>query len=435
VIPVESDRPDYVEVFMPHGDLEAARRLAVVFLEPVGGFANPLAKIAEAFFFQLSHLQVEVVPSGIGQAYVRFRSHAAREEAMGREPLMHEDVRISLEREETAGRVPLRLQVCALLWASPLATEHVNPKGIAGLFCDFGDVLEIDSTCLTGSDMSAVRAVVGMESAAALPCDVWPKKGPWGTRVVEIKVVQVWPFAQSFVDGEYRPFFVGPPPPPFLHCLPLLHGVPRALASGGATAGAPARAAGSGGRRLGRALALCLSPCFSTRTPSAPRGVLAPPPSPASVSAISGLGSSLGWISGRSTLSSVSPRSMPRLRSSLVITELPDDVDFQTFSGSVDSSSAGAERLDVSPLVPVQRRSHRLKLKATDEHVDMTSKAVALRALKDKLVGCSARLQAYVGKNKTVQAAARGALDVKAVSDLQVAALDPMQMVQKVADV
>jgi hypothetical protein len=101
----------------------------------------------------------------------------------------------------------------------------------------------------------------------------------------------------------------------------------------------------------------------------------------------------------------------------------------------VDSSSDGAERLDVSALVPVQRRSHRLKLKASDEHVDMISKAVSLRALKDKLGGCSARLQAYVGKNKTVQAAARGALDVKAVSDLQAAALDPIQMVQKGSDV
>jgi hypothetical protein len=101
----------------------------------------------------------------------------------------------------------------------------------------------------------------------------------------------------------------------------------------------------------------------------------------------------------------------------------------------VANTGVDAERPSVSALVPVQRRSHRLKLKAKDVHVDMTSKAVTLRALKDKLVGCSARLQAHVGKNKTVQAAARGALGTKAVSDLQAAALDPIQMVKKGANV
>jgi hypothetical protein len=60
---------------------------------------------------------------------------------------------------------------------------------------------------------------------------------------------------------------------------------------------------------------------------------------------------------------------------------------------------------------------------------------VTLRALKDKLIGCSARLQAHVNKNKTPQAAARGALGMKAVSDLQAAALDPIQVVRNRANV
>ena len=125
------------------GDLEAARRLAVIWLEPASGFVNNGAAISEALFGRMRHLQFELVHSGIGAAYVRFQSHDARELAMQLVPIMHEDVRISFEREEEAQRVLVLDDVCALFWASPLAAENTNPAGIIALFSGFGKVLEI----------------------------------------------------------------------------------------------------------------------------------------------------------------------------------------------------------------------------------------------------------------------------------------------------
>jgi hypothetical protein len=177
-VPDSSERPDYVEVFMPPGDLEAVRRLAVVWLEPPNGFNDPPRSITAALFDTFPHLQFELVPSGIGAMYVRFRTHATREMALAVPFIMHEDVRITLQREELAGRTPTRANVCVLLQASPLAAEHVTPEGIVGLFTKFGEVMEIDPVCLLGRDMSSVKLVLLVEHARDIPNDVWPKRGP-----------------------------------------------------------------------------------------------------------------------------------------------------------------------------------------------------------------------------------------------------------------
>jgi hypothetical protein len=196
---------------MPPGDLDAARRLAVVWLEPDGGFSHPPRSITAALFKHFPHLQFELVPSGIGATYVRFRTFATREMAMAVPFIMHEGVRITLQREEEAGRTPVRADVCALCIATPLAAEHMTPEGITALFGRFGDVLEIDPICLLGRDMTYAKAVVLMESVRDMPNDIWPKRGPWGARVVEVEVVKVWPLEQAYLDGVYQPFFGSPP--------------------------------------------------------------------------------------------------------------------------------------------------------------------------------------------------------------------------------
>jgi hypothetical protein len=50
--------------------------------------------------------------------------------------------------------------------------------------------------------------------------------------------------------------------------------------------------------------------------------------------------------------------------------------------------------------VPVIRKSSCLAGKETKEYLDMVTKAVKFRELKDSLKFCSARLQAHVSKNK-----------------------------------
>jgi hypothetical protein len=47
-----------------------------------------------------------------------------------------------------------------------------------------------------------------------------------------------------------------------------------------------------------------------------------------------------------------------------------------------------------------RRKSGCLAAKESEKFVDMTTKAVKLRELKDDLKGCSSHLQAHVGKNK-----------------------------------
>jgi hypothetical protein len=43
--------------------------------------------------------------------------------------------------------------------------------------------------------------VLLVEDARVIHNDVWPKRGPWGSRVVEIEIVQVWPFERSLLNG------------------------------------------------------------------------------------------------------------------------------------------------------------------------------------------------------------------------------------------
>jgi organic hydroperoxide reductase OsmC/OhrA len=85
--------------------------------DPPQGFFNNSQSITVALMRALPRgIPFELVHSGLGACYVRFRTHAAREAAMELPAIMHEDVRITLEREEEAQRVPLkRRSVCSAL--------------------------------------------------------------------------------------------------------------------------------------------------------------------------------------------------------------------------------------------------------------------------------------------------------------------------------
>jgi hypothetical protein len=50
-----------MEIYMPPGDLEAARCLAVVWLDPPHGFSNNAQSISVALLRALSHVQFELV--------------------------------------------------------------------------------------------------------------------------------------------------------------------------------------------------------------------------------------------------------------------------------------------------------------------------------------------------------------------------------------
>jgi hypothetical protein len=179
-----SNRPDYLEVFMPAGDLEAAQRLAVVTIEPPNVFFPAHAGVRDALL--LSGLPFEVVGSSVGAKYMRFPSGAEREEAMRMQPFFHEDTRIDLFREEEYDRVVRTPGVCALVSVTGFQAEHVNPTGIPAMFSSFGKVLEIDPITLAGHDMASVCTVLLMYRSRDVTCDIGPVDGPWGSRTASV---------------------------------------------------------------------------------------------------------------------------------------------------------------------------------------------------------------------------------------------------------
>jgi hypothetical protein len=268
---------------MPPGDLEAARRLAVVLIEPPHAFINNEAAVRAALSHISTHLPFEVVGSSVGAMYLRFASGAERDSAIDMQPFTLDEARINLFPEETFGRVPRHARVCALVSATGFQAEHVNPAGIAGMFCSFGKVLEIDPITLAGHDMTVVRAVLLMHHTRDAPCDIWPVGGPWDSRVATISVDRTWPSARSYSNsGAYIPLFPPPPPPPFMHNRghPPFLGVPmqRRLGPGPSSDAERRGHNGGAGRQLAMLLRLHGAPPLAGPEADAPSSPPAPQP-------------------------------------------------------------------------------------------------------------------------------------------------------------
>jgi hypothetical protein len=439
--PNTSARPDLEEIFMPPGDMDAARRLAVVFTDPPSGFSAPAGGIGLALCRALPELQIELVPSGVGAMYARFRSHHERELAIEHGDIFYDDVRIFLGREETAARAPRRNYKCALIWASPFPAEHVNPLGIRMAFAKVGQLLEIDPLCLVGADMAAVRAVVALEDPAMVPNDLWPKLTGVDIRVPEVVVVRVWPYADSFVDGVYQRFFAPPPPPPFRHNRPHLPGYPVGYRH--ATA-APLQQSGSGSedesrfseRRHGgvRRMLTCLAPRVLFLN--------APPPSPAASTSTSPASVATSMFSSTDGSREIVAAALPtpaaerHLPPAVVEAAAEDDEErWESVAGSARNrrkAKARAKR-DLAKQVAERKKSVRLAANEPPLYVDAVTKATKRRELRDALKGCSAKLQAHVAKSKILRAIS-SPLGVKSVSELADAALGSASMVPDGSD-
>nr|XP_051212170.1 uncharacterized protein LOC127329753 [Lolium perenne] len=251
-----SGRPAITEVFMPPGDMLAVRRLAVVYLDPPDGFSAPMGAVGLAFCQHLPRLQIELVPSGIGAMYARFRSPAERDSAVEHGSIVHDGVSISLAREENAARASPEQYMCAFIWASPFPPEHVSFEGVRAAFANFGKLLEVDLLNLSGADLSA----------------------------------------DAFEDGRYRRFFAPPPPPPFRRLQPLLHERPVGVRDTAASPGRDSASDDTGSRysprRHGGAwqnprLSICPAPRVLLLTAPPPSPTSSPPASPRSSSLFS----------------------------------------------------------------------------------------------------------------------------------------------------
>jgi hypothetical protein len=125
---------------------------------------------------------------------------------------------LSLAREEEADRIPPCPKFIALVLAKNFPAEHVKPLNMYAAFSSFGETLEVDPVCLSGHDMSTVKAIVLLDVGKVMPKDILATRAPWGTDIIRVQKIRVWPAQESYGDfGEYIPFFSGPPLPTSLH--------------------------------------------------------------------------------------------------------------------------------------------------------------------------------------------------------------------------
>jgi hypothetical protein len=441
-LPDSSARPDIDEIFMPPGDMDAARRLAVIFLDPPRGFSSPSGSISRVFCRDMPHLQIELVPSGVGAMYARFHSHHEREAAIEYGDIFMDDVRISLGREETVARAPARVHPwCALIWASPYPVEHVNPIGIRAAFTKVGELLEVDPLCLMGSDLSAVCAIVSLNDPATVPRDLWPNRDGIDTRIPEVVVVRVWPRQNFFVNGTYTRYFAPPPPPPFRHSRLLLPG-PSAARCDAAISSPPSPGGGGSSRfserRLGRDMhRLATSPQPRVLLLTAPPSSLSGSFSAASASASSSMfspssGTSVVTDASASPVASVGQGAAVPTAGQATVDD--DDGLWESVAGSARNRRKERVREKRVHKHEAARKSARLTGNEAPEYVDAVTKATKRRELRDTLKGCSAILQSHVASSKIMRALKKP-LGMKAVAELGAVALGSASMVNDGAHV
>ncbi|KAM0843818.1 hypothetical protein ACQ4PT_057458 [Festuca glaucescens] len=395
---VESDAasvPRVVQVFMPPGDTDAVLRLAVVYIERDVPFSSPAGPIFAALFDALPHLHVTMVPSPLGDMYARFLSQGDREIAMARQPFFHDGATFHLVRAELADRLPSRPKSIALLRAGNFPEESVNPSGVAAAFCKFGLTLEVDPVNLSGQDLSSVRAVVLLDVGEEVPEEVHATGVPWGTRIISIAVVRVWPAAESYDPrGSYVPFY-GPPPFPVSasphpalrrpSAAALASSIDTWLAERGGHMGARSDAefVHDGGHPHDLLLALLDSVASSS-------GAASPGSTLSSVTITWTAGGGSDGDSRADSLLGSRPPIMDPLRYGAVISEI-------VHPEPVPTAAAAAAAVDTAPVV---RASHRLADKAPQFKEDTTSCAVKLRSLRDTLRSCTSVLQKKVSQHK-----------------------------------
>ncbi|KAM0925015.1 hypothetical protein ACQ4PT_004476 [Festuca glaucescens] len=354
---VESDDdsiPPLPEVFMPPGNMEAAR------------------------------MYVSGLGSSIGDLYAKFLSEEDRELAMLHQPFLLDGATFRLVREEEADRIPCDMQWVALVLARRVPVEHLCHLNVAVSFSCFGETLEVDAASLSGADYAAVRAVVRLKHERYVPAEILLSRAPWGSRLISLRKVRVWRVRDSYnSDGEYVPFFRPPPPPLFqrrLGALPLAPArLPPAPPADDDSRGEPGLGGHDDALDAHAALLAVLDSVASSPA-------LGPPPPPRSTTSSSSI--TISWCSllGSedvvSSLKSGPPLAFTRCLG-VVITELEPDVVAPTASTAVAPA-------------PKVKRSTRLALKEPAHYEPVELRAMKLRGLKDALGSCTTALQKQV---------------------------------------
>ncbi|KAM0923952.1 hypothetical protein ACQ4PT_005191 [Festuca glaucescens] len=192
---VESDDDSVappIEVFMPLGDMDAARCMAVVYIDSLPPFASLAGVFAEPIFAKLPGLHVTMAASSIGDMYARFLSEDDKELAILHQPFHNDGATFRLMREEEADHIPCNMKWVALVLARRVPIEHLSQLNVAASFSYFGETMEVDAVSLTGTDCAVVRAAVRLKHEQFVPSEVLLTRKPWGSRLITLHKIQVW---------------------------------------------------------------------------------------------------------------------------------------------------------------------------------------------------------------------------------------------------
>ncbi|CAN6210020.1 unnamed protein product [Urochloa humidicola] len=210
-------RTHSVEVWLPRGDVDAARRLAFADISPPEACTNAASFIRAALSTVAPLIPVELLPSSREVMLLRFASYVDREHVRTLSPINHDGAELKLERpEETSNRFFRSPDWLAYVSVVDYPPEHWKLPHIRNSFRGFCHVREVDPRCLTGFDYSPLRLVLEVCHRLDIPSEVWVDAAPseLGGCIAQIMPIRVWPRANQFTaDGQYIPFFAPLPPP------------------------------------------------------------------------------------------------------------------------------------------------------------------------------------------------------------------------------
>uniref|UniRef100_A0ACD5X706 Uncharacterized protein n=1 Tax=Avena sativa TaxID=4498 RepID=A0ACD5X706_AVESA len=165
---VESMRPDYVDVFMPHVHLQHFDHLAYAFI-------NPPPLHPDNFILQAADLgcgpdRVYLLPSSRGARVAVFSAPYDRGNAVANGPYLGREATVFFERhDETDNRFIFEHETLAALAIEDYPLEHWQRDHIIHSSGPYANPHTIDPVCLTGLDFSVVLVTVKAESLFDIP--------------------------------------------------------------------------------------------------------------------------------------------------------------------------------------------------------------------------------------------------------------------------
>ncbi|KAJ1272950.1 hypothetical protein BS78_06G242300 [Paspalum vaginatum] len=414
----EPENFDDDPLWMPPGDFEFGSRVAYAYLNEDAPTLNPSPFIRAAIYSVANAVHYTMHPSSRGAMMLIFDNRELRDAVVDMQPIIHDGGRLSLERsEETSNRFLAIPEWLVALEATDFPAEHWNPVGIPAGFRKLGTVVEIDPENIhpnpRHSDYTSLRVVIERVRPTGIPEDHWIANHRGLGTTFGVRVLRVWRREEQLDNlGRLRPFFPRAPDMEDGDYFEL-------------NGGPNPQAASHLRRNAGRFGLNLPHPFGGARLATLLASVITGYPQPLSLT-LPAL--HLPILVERSLLIPIPAMDThpDRAQAMLALPWHGDDVDANVppsppppspvstaYAAAEEPVRRGRRPRRRAPTATATRNSSRLAAKEPEEFVDMTSRAVHLKALRENLQACSKPLQKHVKTCKlTKRKNPLGALDL-----------------------